>query len=65
MNITETMWLGLRNDREKALWLDAFWYGVEAGEKIQEEVRKLAENYTQETIQRNLGEIQERGKIHG
>lgn len=42
MNELTRTWQNLKTEREKVIWLTAFWYGSEAGKIIKEEVRTLA-----------------------
>ncbi|AFV02833.1 MULTISPECIES: hypothetical protein [unclassified Dehalobacter] len=59
-------WLGLRNNREKLIWADAFRTGVDAGERMKEEVRGLARDIgTQERIQSTPGEAEEGCRMDG
>lgn len=39
MNQTEITWLGLRTDREKEIYAEAFWVGVNASESLKQEER--------------------------
>jgi len=43
MKLLEVIWRGLRNEREKIVFLEGFWEGVNATEAIQKQVRGLGE----------------------
>ena len=55
----------LRNDREKEIFLIAFWDGVAAGELLKNEMRQCEREWAngrkssdpQTSVQQNLGEI--------
>lgn len=53
MSEIKITWMALQSDREKMIFLDGFWAGVDAGKQMQEEVRKLARELerTQKEIQ--------------
>lgn len=52
---TEISWLGLRTDREKEIYLEAFWIGVNAGKDIKNSIRNLETRWRikQDTTVRN------------
>jgi len=38
-------WLGLQNDREKTIFMEAFWFGVNATDDLKRQVIKSGTNW--------------------
>ena len=62
MTRTEIMWLGLRTDREKEIFVEGFWYGVGDGKAMEGQVSACETNWRNEqnptaAVQRNLDKV--------
>ena len=59
MSAIKFVWLGLNSDREKVVFLEGFWEGVAATQRIQEEVKELERKFNRpkETIQRTSDKV--------
>lgn len=58
-------WMGLNSDREKQIYLDAFWEGVNATQTILDDVKVINDEYLREQLKDLQTRVQQDFKADG
>jgi len=51
MTEPENLWSTLDNDRDKELYMTAFWFGVNAGKDLENRIREMETGWIKERLE--------------